>query len=123
MDMDRMIAMHSQELDTLHNLKIDESTSSSASQGTVTAPKSNGTISDTPNLKVKNFGSWEPKEFESSFGTGKIVGPVGYYISWNSRPAEEGQEPVEVLEVLPVKGWRPVLNRLKQTYNLYFFVS
>lgn len=92
MDMDRMIAMHSQELDTLHNLKIDESTSSSASQGTVTAPKSNGTISDTPNLKVKNFGSWEPKEFESSFGTGKIVGPVGYYISWNSRAAEEGEK-------------------------------
>ena len=85
-EFDRMLAEHSQELNALHNVVQDDNGQE------VSAPKSEGTVSGVPGLKLKNFGSWEPKEFEGPFGTGRIIGPVGYYISWNSGSEEDKNE-------------------------------
>ena len=101
-DFDKILADHSRELNALHN---DDAAGPTAAAATVdstgqdvSAPKSEGTASGGPGLKVKNFGSWEPKPFEGPFGTGRIIGPVGYYISWNS-----GSEDVSGSEDAPKK--------------------
>ena len=60
----------------------------------------NTAVSKIPGLKVKSFGSWEPEEFDGPLGKGKIIGPVGYYASWNSDSdsAEENDEKEEAKE-------------------------
>ena len=104
-----MLAQHSQELNALHNSSKRsqdtnaETTGDESNSGKTTEPSESNVPADTavskiPGLKVKSFGSWEPEEFDGPFGKGtKIIGPVGYYISWNSNSdsEEEGSEKEE----------------------------
>ena len=94
-----MVTEHSQDLNAIYNGEKEARTSPTDTapatsgekpcQGEVIAPKSDGMVSGVPAPKVKNFGSWDPKEFEGPFGKGQIIGPVGYYISWNSGAKDE----------------------------------
>ena len=88
-----MVDEHTKLMDTLHNAEEGESSASAeagkeASGEGAMAKSESGQIA--PGLKIKNFGSWEPKSFEGPFGKGRIIGPVGYYVSWGSGP--EGKE-------------------------------
>lgn len=99
MEFDKILAEHSQDLSTLYNEEKEASNNPTDTapgdkpcQGEVVEPKGNGTVSGAPRPKVKNFGSWEPKEFDGPFGRGRIIGPVGYYISWNSGDKEDERD-------------------------------
>lgn len=90
-EFDRMMAEHTRDLNALHNSKG----ATTQEEATGAAVPKEGSVSK--GMTVKNFGSWDPKEFEGPFGTGRIIGPVGYYISWNSGDdaGDEEDKPTE----------------------------
>ena len=98
-EFDKMLREHSQLLNTLHNDMEDEPSSSSDDKGEAKAEGAGATggpskeVAEVPGMKIKNFGSWDPKSFEGPYGKGRIIGPVGYYVSWTSGP--EGKEEEE----------------------------
>ena len=63
-----------------------ESTSGAEGEGAV-ASTASGQLA--PGMHMKHFGSWEPKPFEDRFGKGRVIGPVGYFVSWSSDPEKE----------------------------------
>lgn len=48
-------------------------------------PGESGKVVDSsvPGLKVHKFGSWEPRQYQGAFGSGTVIGPVGYYATWS----------------------------------------
>lgn len=99
-EFDRMLDQHTQLLNATHNSGEEATTSSAAADsstpdtaGLAASQSAGGDVANcVPGLQVKNFGLWEPREFQSPFGTGKIIGPVGYYISWCSSPGTNEKE-------------------------------
>ena len=83
-EFDRMMAEHTRDLNALHNSKAATTHEEATGEKAAAVPKEGDAGSVSKGMTVKNFGLWEPKEFEGPFGTGRIIGPVGYYISWNS---------------------------------------
>ena len=83
-EFDRMLGEHTLLLNALHN------ESDSAEPSTTTADYSSDsarpefvakswetkevTPSEMPDVKIKNFGSWEPRTFEGPYGKGRIIG-------------------------------------------------
>lgn len=89
-EFDRMMAEHTQDLNAFHNSKGAAKQEEAGGKASAVPKSDAGSISQ--GMNVKNFGSWEPKQFEGPFGTGRIIGPVGYYISWNSGDDAEEEE-------------------------------
>ena len=113
-ELERMLAQHSQELNALHNSSErsqdtnaesigEEANSGKTAESSVSNSSADIAVSKIPGLKVKSFGSWEPEEFDYPFGRGKIIGPVGYYVSWNSNSDSEEEEDTPTNEKEEVK--------------------
>ena len=85
---EKMLEEHASELSELHNTMETEAAAAKPSEeGAAVQTQSGGAVAETSEgMKIKNFGSWEPREFEGPFGKGRIIGPVGYYVSWSSGP-------------------------------------
>ena len=106
-EFDKMVDEHTKMLNTLHNDPEAEPMATGGAEatdapegsgeGTVAKGAEGGQVAPGKgNYQVKHFGSWEPKPFEGPYGKGRIIGPVGYYMSWSSGPEkEEGEKTTE----------------------------
>ncbi len=87
-EFEKMVNKHAQFLDSLHSEPSSASKQLQEGSSSLTEkepePKILNEISTKyPGAKIKNFGSWEPKEFKTAHGKGRVIGPVGYYVSWS----------------------------------------
>ena len=86
-EFEKMLDEHTQLLDSIHNAPV--STKKDIGEGNSSAgqelqPKMlHELAAKYPGAQIKNFGSWEPKEFTIPHGKGRVIGPVGYYVSWD----------------------------------------
>ena len=105
-EFDRMVGEHTRLLNALHNAPEDEPMATGGAEatdaaegsgegGTVAKGAESGQVAPKGNYQVKHFGSWEPRAFEGPCGKGRIIGPVGYFMSWGSGPEKEEQKEEE----------------------------
>ena len=101
-----MVGEHTRLLNALHNAPEDEPMATGGAEatdaaegsgegGTVAKGAESGQVAPKGNYQVKHFGSWEPRAFEGPCGKGRIIGPVGYFMSWGSGPEKEEQKEEE----------------------------
>ena len=99
-EFENILEKHAEWLDSVHNtppfvkeIPGEGGEGSTSKDRKEVRPKFVDDLATTfPGAQIKNFGSWEPREFQSLQRKGRVVGPVGYYVSWDSRNKAGDQE-------------------------------